>query len=610
MEDEQVAAYDHLLPDLVKIIQNKENDSLKRPGYKASVDHADEMAVHLYGDKPSNLLARVRPREDPDITQYRLESYEPTTKSTAEKAVSLVNKIFNPKLYAIKPKDGAPGKALYEYATVEYPVFNSVVNYLSSYGLKKALADPNGIFLVEPAKNPESPTEQILPIVNCYASRDIWLTGEQYIIIFLQEKEIKSDTGKYIEYYFRYVDKQIISTIVLYAPNSKDFVVREEENYPHLFDEVPAWPLGGAYSQRLMGLQESYFFPAVPFWNKAICAESDLDGAFISHLHPQKWEVADECEFVEHTGELDYPCTGGYIYNPSKTGGKYSCPSCQGTGRKSVKSPYQVYQVAKDKLNDPNGNTLSQPPAGYISVPTEATQMLVDRVDRLLERGLSALNMDIINKIGNNQSGDAKAYDRTELFDFLGKVRDRFYDVHLVNIFYYFAKYMFIKVEPASVEPTVIKPNDFDIYTTQDLVDQLKVSKDSGVNPTYLQAKEIEVVNKEFQSNPDVLPFMNLTIVLDPLAEISRTDVGQMVLDGSVSKKTTVIHDNIREFVRRALEEDKTFGKKKYSEQMEIIGKYAQERMDEIDEQTKIEIDQSAFAEPVGNDPARPPVKD
>lgn len=593
---ETAAAYEALLPTLVKIIQNEDDDSLKRPGYRASCDHADEMAVHLYGDKPEKLLERVRPREDPAIRAYRIESYEPTTKSTAEKGVSLVNKIFNPKLYAIEPAESSDGQKLYEYCIEKYPVFNSVVNFLSSFGLKKALADPNGIFLVEPSKNPTSATEQIVPIANIYASRDIWLSEPGYVVIFLYKKAVGEGTSKQDQYYFKYADRSMIATFYLYSINKTEYYVEEVESYPHNFDEMPAWPLGGTYSQRVFGLQESYFYPGVPFWNKAICAESDLDGAFISHMHPQKWEVADECEYVEHSGELAYPCMGGYIHNPTHAGGKYACPSCQGTGHKAVKSPYQVYQVAKDKLSDANGNSLSQPPAGYISVPTEATQMLVERVRELKELGLSALNMDIVNKIGNNQSGDAKAYDRTELFDFLGKVRDRFYDVHLVNIFHYFARYMFISAEPSTVEPQVIKPNDFDIFTTQDLVDQLKVSKDSGVNPTYLQAKETEVVNKEFQSNPKILPFMNLCILLDPLAEISRTDVAQMVLDKSISNKTAIIHDNIREFVRRALEEDKTFAEKTYAEQMDKMDEFAQERVDEIAEETKVSIDMAGFA--------------
>lgn len=608
---EETRPYEALLPQLVKIIQYPDKDEYKRQGYRESVDHAEEMAVHLYGDKPAKLLERVRPREDPDIRAYRLESYEPTTKSTAEKGVSLTNKIFNPKLYGVQPADGEKGKTLFDYSMVDYPVFNSVVNFLSEYALKKTLADPNAIFCVEPYEDPQSVTQQIQPYVRCYDSKDIYLSGDGYFVVFLYHQEKAGDDGKEKRWYFKYIDKQTIYHFYIGTSDSRNYFLVEESVYPHLFGQLPAWHLGGTYNQHAVqykggALFESFFFPAVPFWNKAICAESDLDGAFISHLHPQKWEVAEECEFVAMTDHGEFACQGGYIYDPKVRGGKSSCSSCGGTGRKSVKSPHQTYQVTRDKLSDPNGNTLGQPPAGYIDVPTEATKMLDERVDKLLEKGLSALAMDIINKIGNNQSGEAKAYDRTELFDFLGKVRDLFYDKHLKNIFYYFARYMFINEDTDKIEPKVIKPNDFDIFTTQELTNQLKVAKESTLNPPYLGIKQIEVQNKEFQQHPELLQGLNLIVELDPFVYVPQTDIDLMLMSSTASKVDVIIHNNISGFVRRALEEDKNFGAKEYTEKMEVLREYAEELSEQIEEENKVEIDQSAIAPE--QMPGQPPV--
>lgn len=599
-EEVQVRPYEALLPELIKIVQYPDKHEFKRAGYQASVDHAEEMAVHLYGEKPEKLLNRVRPREDPAITQYRLESYEPTTKSTAEKGVSLTNKIFNPKLYAIKPAEGESGEILFKYSTESYPVFNSVVNFLSEYGLKKTLADPNGLFVVEPYAPPKAATERIQPFVQCYESKDIWLADASYYLVFIKQEEETVDGVKVKSWHFKYIDDQAIYSFYLYTTNNKDYFFSEQYFYPHNFKEVPAWMLGGTYNQdaaRYKGgaIFESFFYPAVPFWNKAICAESDLDGAFISHLHPQKWEVAEECEFVAVTDHGEFACQGGWIYDPSKKGGKSQCGNCGGTGRKSVKSPHQTYQVTRDKLNDPNGNTLGQPPAGYIDVPTAATQMLVERAQMLKEAGLSALAMDIVNKIGNNQSGEAKAYDRTELFDFLGKVRDLFYDKHLKKIFYFFARYMFINTDTDKIEPTVIKPNDFDIFTTQELTDQLKVAKDSTLSPAYLSTKQVEVQNKEFQQHPEILQALNLIVALDPFSYIPQTDIDLMLMSGTASKSDAIIHNNITAFVRRALEEDKNFGDKTFIEKMEVLSGFAEELSEKIEEETKVEIDQSAI---------------
>lgn len=563
------------------IVADFDNKEKKHKNYVHAVEHMEEMEVHLYGEKPETLLKRVRPREDPAIREYRLEAYEPTTTSTAEKALSIVNKIFNPKLYSIRFEEGSEQDILKQYSMVEYPGFNSVVNYLSSVGLKKTMADPNGVFLIQPNDYPKTLTERVYPIISYYCSEDIHYISKDLGVFFV-DKKVGDKGEKY--FYYQIVDTQGIYNIVITSVDSKNWEITEISKYMHLIGKVPFWHLGGTYDHEHYGLYKSFFYPAVPFWNKAICAESDLDGAFISHLHPQKWEVADECDYVEN-GQT---CTNGLIFN-EKGGDPHKCPSCGGAGRKAVKSPFQTYWVNKDKFDGVN-NGVPAPPAGYISVPTEATQMLSDRVDKLLEKGLNALAMDIVNRIGENQSGVSKAYDRTELFDFLGKIRDLFYDRHLPDIFYFFAKYMFInksEEEIAKIEPNINKPVDFDIFTTSELSDQLKVAKGSGINSSYLSVKQIEIQNKEFQGEPDLLTQLNLIVELDPFAEMSRDDISMMIMNGTISKADGIVHDNIRDFVRRAMIENKGFVGLDYIKQMEVLRGFAKE----IEEANKVKLD-------------------
>lgn len=575
-----------ILKDIVANFDDKKNEKKKKhKNYIHAVEHMEEMEVHLYGEKPQELLKRVRPREDPAITDYRLQSYEPTTTSTAEKALSIVNKIFNPKLYSIRFDESQDAEYLKDYSMVNYPGFNSVVHYLSAVGLKKTMADPNGVFLIQPNIFTLSETERINPIITYYESEDIHYISQE-IGIFLFDKKVNDKGQKF--YYYQIVDKQGIYNVEITSVDSTNWTITELSKYMHLFGKLPFWHLGGTYDHEHMGLYQSFFYPAVPFWNKAICAESDLDGAFIAHLHPQKWEVADECDYVKDGQQ----CVNGTIFSESE-GRSYKCPSCGGAGRKAVKSPYQTYWVNKDKFDGVNNN-VPAPPAGYISVPTEATQMLSDRVDKLLEKGLNALAMDVVNRIGENQSGVSKAYDRTELFDFLGKVRDLFYDKHLTDIFYFFAKYMFINKsdeEIAKIEPNIMKPVDFDIFTTQELADQLKVAKDSNINPAYLTVKQTQIQNKEFFGEPDLLTTLNLILELDPYAEMSRDDIGLMIMNGTITKADGIIHDNIRHFVRRAIAENKGFADLEYVKQMEILKKYALE----IEKENKVKIDQTVI---------------
>lgn len=613
----EVKPYEELLPQLIRIIQDDKDDKLKRKGYAEAVKHAKEMAVHLYGTKPVELLERVRPREDPAITEYRLESYEPTTASTAGKALTITNKIFNPKLFGIKQGEGTEAEQLYNYAMVEYPIFNSVIGFLSEFGMKKNMADPNGLYLVEPGEIPliyenDVPrvdiTKQIYPIVTTVDSCDVWVLTPKYGFFFVKkEKQKLQDKAEEVDlWYFKYVDKVGIYDFYIYTLNSQQYYNVLLSSYIHNLGELPCWPMGGAYDQKIMGLYQSLFYPAVPFWNKAISAQSDLDGALVSHMHPQKWEVADECEYTQDTDHGSFACNRGFIYDPLRKGGKYACSACGGTGRKSVKGPHSQYWVSKDKLSDVPGSVPS-PPAGYLDVPTAPTELLDRKVTEYQEQGLSALNMDIVNEVGANQSGEAKALDRSELFDFLGKVRDLFYDKHLVNIFYYFAKYMFInKTEEAyeEIQPDIIKPNDFDILTTSELMEQIKVGKDSNVNSEYLRSKNIEVNNREFQNHPDQLHYLNIVTGLQPFFGYSQEQIDLMVLRGTASKIDVIVHDNIDSFVRRALQENEKFPDLEYLEKMEILNGYAEEKMEQIEEENKVALEaaQAAMIQPDDSD--------
>ncbi len=565
-----------LLKDLIK------DDKKRHKLYVDAVEHAEEMAVHLYGDKPMKLLQRARPHEDPAITNYRLQSYEPTTKATAEKGLTIVNKIFHPNNYSIQFDSDSKSDELKKYSLESYPAFNSVMTYLSEYALKKVIADPNGLFVVQPYDFNVQSTQRVKPIITAFSSCDVWDLTSEYAIIFIDKNE--TERSKY--WVFQFIDKLAVYNYKVSTTNSQDYVLEVLSFYVHGFNELPVWSSGGVYDQKKPGLFESFFNAAVPFWNKAINAESDLDGAYVKHMNPQKWETADECEYVQHNEYGNFQCQGGYVFDSVK-GDKTKCPQCGGHGYKSLTGPYDVAWVNKEKFGG-DQNNIPIPPFGYVNVPTEATAMLEKRVDALLEKGLYALNMDVVNKIGENQSGVSKSIDRTELNDFLGKIRDRFFDTHLKNYFYFAAKYMFgfDGSDITNIEPDIIKPSSFDIYNTTELTEQMKVSKEAGLSPVYLQTKQAEIQNKEFQQNPSLLSELNLTLNLDPLSEVPREDIMNMLVDGTVLKSDAVIHDNIRVFIKRALIENKSFQNLDYIGQRELLTKYA----DEVIKENKVSI--------------------
>lgn len=554
--------------------------------YKECVEHAEEMAWHFYGTKPTDLLERSRPREDPEVRSYRLENYEPTTKSAADKAVHITSKIFNPNLYSIRwSEETKSSEALKEYTLEYYPKYNSIVDYMKEVLLRKMLADPNAVVAVKLKSIPEKQTDRPEAELYIYGSAAIFNFDEDHYLI---NTKVESN-----EYYFEYYDKKQVINFKAYIKNN-ELNIEEIEIYNHNFNDIPVWQLTGMSECFDDGrvMYKSYYSSAAPYWNLHIIHESDLFGAYITHLHPQKWELTDTCNYkFSYLGNL-FPCRSGNITYGD--GLSMSCPKCDGSGRTSVKSPYGVYKINKEKLSE--GDTPGGiKPVEYINIPTEATAMLEKRTATMLRQGMWAINMDIEDNIGENQSGIAKVIDRSAQYDTLYNIGSVIFGTHLTNAFYFINKYMF-GVESISMDksddvnlPEINKPTQFDIVSTAELVNNFKIAKDSGLDNNFLVLKTQEILSRDLTTNPDLKMFNILLMNLDPLCGMDQNTIDRNVTRGYNTKQDAVIHFNIRPFVERAIREKTDFATWEKEKQIELLNLYA----DELIKKTQPTLDMS-----------------
>jgi hypothetical protein len=563
-------------------------DEVRHEHYQETVDHAEEMSWHFYGITPDELLDRVRPNEDKVITDYRKQNYEPTTKSAADKSVNIVSKIFNPNLYSIrweKDKENRETKELKEYTLDYYPKYNSIVNYTKDVVLRKMLADPNAVIVVKPEEIPDSGSEKLKPVLVIYGSENIYYFDDDFYLIFLRKEKV----GKVEYHVFEYYDKgryiQFYATVITKASKNIISILDDGEHYieyDYGFDieDPPVWRLRGMIDAKDDGTTvfKSFFYSAVPFWNQAIVHDSDLVAAYIRHMFPQKYEVVEICEYKMGYEGTMYPCRNGQIKHPKFD--LIDCPSCGGSGKKP-NGPYNVIQFTKDKLSV-DGNPLGIDPVGYINVPTDATKMLDERVDKLMRKGMWAINMDVEDEIGAIQSGAAKVIDRQAQYDMLYNIGCVVFE-HIENMFYYINKFMFA-VESKSLNkkeddnlPQVNKPVQFDILSVAEMVNNFKVAKDSGLDPNALQIKQQEILTKDMTTNPDLKAFTTLLLDLDPLPGMTDMVIKSNVMSGFNSKEDAVIHFNLKAFTERAITDTKGFVQLEKPQKIEILRKYAKE---------------------------------
>jgi hypothetical protein len=569
--------------NLINLIKKAHKEEGRHSCYSQCVEHAEEMSWHLYGTTPTELLERARPREDPEIKDYRIQNYEPTTKSAADKAINVVSKIFNPNLYSIRWKEETTsGRDLKKYTLEDYPVNNSIVNYMKDVVLRKMLADPNAVAAVKPMEMPQTDADQLKPVMVIFGSANVWNFDIDHYLIFIRSE----DNGNGVKwYYFQYYDKVQYILFRAYLSPTEQLYHEELEVYVWNLDQTPVWHLQGIVESQDNGdiLYKSFFASAAPFWNLAIVHESDVLGAYINHMHPLRWEISEECDFRKEWEGLMSTCRGGILTwgRPGESAHIETCEKCNGTGTKSF-GPYGVMKIPKSKLDPDLGIST---PVDYVNVPTEATKMLEERAARMEQKGLWAINMDVEDEVGEVQSGVAKAIDRSAQYDTLYNIATVVFDVHLQN-FYYFANALMNGVKDSSTNkdseknlPEINKPTQFDIAGTPELINNLKAAKESGLDASVLNIKEQEILTRDFTTNPDLKTFAQKMLDLDPLPGMTPDDISLGVMKGFVSQVDSIIHFNKKRFIERAISENKDFLNLPKQDQIEVLEKYGLEFM-------------------------------
>lgn len=561
-------------PEFDELLRDVITKGTRHDCYAETCDHAEEMSWHFFGVRPDKLLEKTRPNEDPAVTDYRKENYEPITKSAADKSINIVSKIFNPNLYSIRWKEkNASTDELRAYTLEYYPDYNSIVNYVKDVLLRKMLADPNGVAVITVDEIPDVQSVKLAPVMKVYGSKAVfYFDDDHYLISTRIEDEMR--------YYFDYYDSnRTISFVAYMDKDSKDLIIEVEKEYVYDFGELPVWKLRGLSESMDNGdvIFKSFFSSAAPYWNLAIVHESDLFGAYIRHLFPQRYELSEVCTYKFSFEGMSYPCRNGKIAYPK---GPMECPHCEGSGYNPV-GPYGVYRYTKDKLTE--SGPIGIDPVGYINTPIDATKMLEERAHRMITEGMWAINMDVEDEVGENQSGVAKAIDRSAQYDMLANIASVIFGIHLTNAYYFINKYR-NGVEAVSVGrdekvidknlPEINQPTHFDVGSVSELLNNFKVAKDSGLDPNYLQMKQIEIQSRDLTTNPDLKIFTTLLLELDPLPGLDVNTIDRNVSKGYNRKVDAVIHFNLKSFVERAQRENKDFYKWPREQQLVKLEEY------------------------------------
>lgn len=546
-----------MLPEIITddFLNGIKNKKMSHKYYEKTVVHAEDMGVHVNGDKPEKLLNIQRPNEDPQVKDYRLNIWEPVTKSSSEKVINTLNKVFNPRLFSI---DFPPmtTDSLAEYLLENYPFYGSIIKFIRETYTPKDLTDPNACLIVIPNNFDIEETERFEPIPIINSSEMLVKFVDQDYYVFAEDEEVHIYTKTKIEYY-RQSNKNSKKTWTLYF------------EYVHNFGMPPVFRLGGIVKGKYAPYYfESFMAGVLPHWNQVVNLTSDLSPQYTNHMFLEKWEIAtNDCE----------PCSGmGHITTDIKNGDdgiEIKCNNCNGSG-KVARGPYGVFTMNKDALNP--DETLPMPPAGYITKPIEIVTKVEERIEKEIAKGFASINLDILAKVGENQSGIAKTIDRDPMDSFILKYGAHVFKYVLPNMILYTAAWRYMDQDIKSILPVISEPLTINILGIDQLTSEYKDASNSKVSDNYLNQLETEIINKKFVNNEESRKHNLSVIKLNPYPGKGTDDL--LTLQSLGEPKWRIYKAiNIVSIINKAISFKSNFVELDFNEQLAITDQIAKE---------------------------------
>jgi len=535
---------------LFPYITNLVNDAVYHKNYEDNINQASQMGVHLKGDLPEDLLTTQRPNEPTEVMNYRLSIYEPTTQSQGKRIINVLSKIQQSSNYSIKFEDQSnvdDSDSLKSYTQEDYPVFGSVEKWAFDVALKQDLIDANALVVVKPLMIPEDNVTYLKPFTFIYRSDQVLDYGLNYYTILLDEKNMVKDVA--LNIWEIVTDSQILR--IKQTNPSNLGIVEVEVLFEFGFGEVPAYFLKGDYREETLPFAyDSFVSGILPYWNKAVRMTSDLDAQYVAHLFLERVEMEVECDNGCSKDEDNIFKVQG-LRNGQEI--LKVCDRCSGGGFINGRSPFGTTSVRKDAFGE--DSSIEFPGVTYIDKPVEIVELTEKKVAELLSSGFASINLDIIDKVGENQSGVAKTIDRDELYSFLNKISDNLFDNIIKNAFRFISLWRFSVINETTF-PTINKPTSFNALNETLLVQEIESLAAAGIDTTQW---ELDLIDKKFPNDTQKQEFNKNVIELDYLSGKTEEEKLNVLLGGGVSREQYIISSNIRGLILDAIEKDADF---------------------------------------------------
>ncbi len=563
---------------------------------------ADNMCLHLNKVFPKELIEERRPAESTEVHAYRQKIYRSKTLNPPQKVLNSLGKIRRSKDWMIKFPENTNAtiteeETLESYCTLNYPNYGSIEQWAFSELIKTQGTDANAYIAVIPQQFEIDGSDHFKPVAMIFQSEQVLYPpdkGDFCVLKSTDKVDLADDKGNvsYNEGSVYYV----INTAVIrrYEQTTAGMNFRLIEN-KNPFGEIPVFKIKAVSKVQKdnSNIQITRLDPMIESLDEAAREYSDLQGVKVQHANPLFWYIqSEECNTCKGLGKVQ---EGTGVDRCTLT-----CKKCEGTGKLKF-SPYVSLAVKPASLGQQNVPT---PPAGYVQRDVEVMKYLGESVKGHLFDALASVNFQFLDQTPLSISGDAKNVDREELNNFVYSfAEDMIWSIekviYWINEWRYYISVVDKRARRAML-PKIPTPENFDLLPSEYLIDEISKAKTSKINPDLIAALEKDFAAKKFYNKPEVSERLSLAFELNPLPGISDDEKMTRLSNKGITLQDYVISSNIEQFVKRALQEETDFLKKKWTEQVKVMEKYAIEKVKQNTAADKVMI---ALQQDTGNVP-------
>ena len=566
---------EEILPLLDKIITEYKKYEVKKksdkfyipdfyPTYQSCVEMEMRLRIHSdYDAFPEKLFREKAPNELPHEFNYRKNIYKPITVPYFHKAVNIAGRVWNRQNYEVRFEDASQER----YFNEDYPRFGSLENYFQQIVSFMTLTDPNAVLAIMPTDlqyfedGTFNDTVETTPVAHCFHSKRVWGWKEG------EYPFLKADYGSEVEHgrtktddglVFYIFDKNEIQ-IAKQIGKKGDYEFEIGLYYRHNLGYLPCTRLGGISVQEHGDYYfQSFYTPAIPALDQAVCDFSTLQMSKFSHAFLQKWEYVDECDKCNGSGQIEEAL--GFEEKVA-----IACSNCGGSGTKRMFGPMSVYQVqTPNRFTTEVETKVNIPPAGFIELDPQILDFLNKQVITNIQMAFELLSIDVMNneKISGRETATGKAIDREELYSFL---------LRFANTI--FADYEFamdtigrMRYGDAWKMPAVRYPQNFEMRTDAELTAEIKLA------PTFSKAMLAQqYLDTRFPIQEEKSAIMKLSVQVDPFFNLETRDVLALVASGIAPKWKAIMHFELESLIKEALSENEEFLTLTLAEQKAVL---------------------------------------